>query len=271
MSVQHLGQSIVQIDACKCCVVWWQWWYKLHTHTVVQGSASQATPAVLELVRMQTLLCLPLPPTELLIQKIPGWSTFSLKSEKHWCKRPSSQNVKSCHQDSSYRDSGSLLKTRWCWGNWHVFSLNPPPYSGVIENELNKTQRFHQSMHWISSFKQKKKGGGKRLGKGKQERRRHEETLGPHMLGCNPAFGCPHAWDLILAKWRNLDRLPFIAICFLLHASLVLFCFDLCSVWLQDVWCLTRKFLTRNLDEGKIKKTRAWSLSLWARENMPRG
>lgn len=247
MSVRHLGQSIVWIDACKCCVVRWQWWYKLHTHTVVHGSASQATPAVLELVRMQTLLCLPLPPTELLIQKIPGWSTFSLKSEKHWCKRPSSQNVKSCHQDSSYHDSGSLLKTRWCWGNWHVFSLNPPPYSGVIENELNKTQRFHQSMHWISSFKQKKKGGGNGWGKGN---RKGGDMKKHWVLTCWDAIlpsdvPMPGIWSLQSEEILT-DSLP-IAICFLLHASLLLFCFNLCSVWLQDVWCLTRKFLTRNL------------------------
>lgn len=242
MSVRHLGQSIVWIDACKCCVVRWQWWYKLHTHTVVHGSASQATPAVLELVRMQTLLCLPLPPTELLIQKIPGWSTFSLKSEKHWCKRPSSQNVKSCHQDSSYHDLGSLLKTRWCWGNWHVFSLNPPPYSGVIENELNKTQRFHQSMHWISSFKQKKKRGGETAGEretGKEETWRNTGSSHVGMQSClrmSPCLGFDPC--KVKKSWQTPFPLPFVFF-FMPHSyCFVLICVvsgsKMFGVWLES-------------------------------------
>lgn len=64
---------------------------------------------------------------------------------------------------------------RKSWGSWHVFSAQPH-HSGVIETELNETQRFHQCMHWISSSKQKRKG--KWLGKRKQEKEETWRNLG---------------------------------------------------------------------------------------------
>lgn len=121
------------------------------------------------------------------------------------------------------------------------------PYSGVIENKLNKTQRFHQSMHWISFFKQTNKKMKKTeknslgMGNGKKETWRNSWCSGADMQSCLMISPC---LTLDLVKWRNLHRL---ASHFHLRSSsclafivFVLICMvsgsKMFGVWLESFW-----------------------------------
>lgn len=150
------------------------------------------------------------------------------------------------HQDSFHHDSGSLLKTRKCWGSWPVLPLRHHRTPAWSKTNWTRPKDFIRVCIEFLPLNKKERENG--LGKGNRKKRRREETL--LVLA---------SWDAILAYdvpmpgiWslsseEMLTDSLLISICFLLHASLLLFCFDLHSVWLQDVWCLTRKFLTRNL------------------------